>query len=175
MPIVNIHRVVTATILFSFLVSTMQTVRAQTVALNSVELSNELTEQSEPVAQQVTGQANTENPKGNETVPAGMVEGEILAESIPTGGKLALGLGLGILTGLIGTGIGYFVIGPEPMTASALQQISDKNSAYQLGFKSGWEKKTQSKKRNSFLTGGLLGTAAFVAILVSIQRQEEEY
>ena len=38
-----------------------------------------------------------------------------------------------------------------------------------MGFKNGWDRKTKSKKRNSFLAGGLLGTAAFLAIVASAQ------
>lgn len=100
---------------------------------------------------------------------AGVVEGEMLAENKSTSGKLGLGLGIGALTGLIGTGIGFFVIGPEPMSAEALQRYSNKSPEYQMGFKNGWDRKTKSRKRNAFLAGGLLGTAAFVAIVASAQ------
>jgi hypothetical protein len=108
-------------------------------------------------------------PTGKDTTAAGMIDGEALAESTRTGGKLGAGLGIGVLTGLIGTGIGYFVVGPARMTPEALERYSNKNPEYQMGFKSAWEKKSQSKKRNAFLVGGLLGTAAFVVVLVSAQ------
>lgn len=106
-----------------------------------------------------------------DTMASGMLEGEVLAGSERTGGKLGVGLVVGVLTGLIGTGIGYFVIEPAPMSAEAIQRQLNKSPEYQMGFKSGWEKKTQSKKRNAFLAGGLLGTVAFVALLVSSQSQ----
>jgi hypothetical protein len=104
----------------------------------------------------------------NDTMAAGLIDGEMLAEGQRTGGKLGAGLGVGVLTGLIGTGVGYFVIGPEPLSAEALQRGAGRSADYQLGLKTGWERKTRSKRRNAFLAGGLLGTAAFVAMFVAL-------
>jgi hypothetical protein len=101
------------------------------------------------------------------TTPDGVRDGELLGDGIHTGGKVGVGVAIGVLTGLIGTGIGYFVIGPETLSPEAFHRSSLGTPDYQLGFKSGWEKKTESKKRNAFLAGGLLGTAAWVALLVS--------
>jgi hypothetical protein len=112
-----------------------------------------------------SGQAEAGSAQGKDTMAAGTIDGEAMAGRIGTKGKIGLGLGVGLVTGLIGTGIGYAVIGPEPMTPQALQRYSSKGSDYQLGFKTAWDKKTKSKKRRSFLVGGLLGTAAFVAII----------
>jgi hypothetical protein len=100
----------------------------------------------------------------NDTMAAGLIDGEALGEGPGTGGKLGVGLAVGVLTGLIGTGIGYFVIGPDPLSPEALQRSAGKSADYQLGLKNGWEQKTRSRKRKAFLGGGLLGTAAFVAI-----------
>lgn len=108
-------------------------------------------------------------PSSADTMAAGLRDGEMLAEGTKTGGKLGLGLGLGVATGLIGTGIGYFVIGPEPLSPEALLRGEGKSDDYQLGLRTGWEKKTRSKKRNAFLAGGLLGTAAWIAILAASQ------
>jgi hypothetical protein len=136
------HRFVTVALIVCFAVASIQTAGAQA---------------SQP-ATPTTSQ---------DTMSAGIVEGEMLAEGRATGGKLGLGLGVGVLSGLIGTGIGFFVIGPEPMSPEALQRYSNKSPEYQLGFKTGWDRKTKSRKRNAFLAGGLLGTAAFVAIFAS--------
>ena len=102
-----------------------------------------------------------------QTTANGVRDGELLGDGTHTGGKVAVGLAVGVLTGLIGTGIGYFVIGPEAPTAEAFHRSSLGTSDYQMGFKSGWEKKTESKKRHAFLAGGLLGTAALVTLIVS--------
>lgn len=105
--------------------------------------------------------------QSNDTTAAGLLEGELLAEGQRTGGKLGAGLAVGVLTGLIGTGIGYFVIGPSPLSPEAIQRSAGRSADFQLGLKTGWEKKTRTKKRNAFLAGGLLGTAAFIALVAS--------
>ena len=97
------------------------------------------------------------------TYEQGFLEGERQAEAT-SAGKFGTGLIVGVLTGLIGTGIGYFMVGPKPIDTMAISRMDGKGSDYQLGFGSAWDKKTQSKKRGSFFMGGLLGTAAFVAI-----------
>jgi hypothetical protein len=107
--------------------------------------------------------------QANDTLAAGILDGEALAEAQRTGGKFGTGLAVGVLTGLIGTGIGYFVIGPTPPSAEALQRGAGRSADYQLGLKTGWERKTKSKKRNAFLAGGLLGTAAFLVVVTSGQ------
>ena len=112
-------------------------------------------------------------PSSSDNLPAGLLEGEILAEGEATGGKLGVGLAVGVLTGFIGTGIGYFVIGPTPLSAEALQRSVAKSADYQLGLKTGWERKTKSRKRNAFLTGGLLGTAAWIVIYAAAQRGDD--
>lgn len=104
------------------------------------------------------------------TAAEGQRDGELLAES--TGGKAGTGVVVGVLTGIIGTGIGYAVLGPREMSAEGALAQQNKSAEYQAGFKSGWAKKTQSKKRNSFLVGGLVGTAAWVAVLFSVRGEE---
>ena len=128
-------------------------------------------------AQSVVSAAQGQTPAAavaptSDTMAAGILDGELLAEGPRTGGKFGAGLGVGVLSGLIGTGIGYFVIGPEPLSAEALARSANRSADYQLGLKTGWERKTKSRKRNAFLAGGLLGTAAFVAIAVAASQSE---
>jgi hypothetical protein len=105
----------------------------------------------------------------DDTMANGLMEGEALAEAHATSGNLATGLGIGVLTGLIGTGIGYFVVGPSPLSAEAIQRSLSRSADYQLGLKTGWEKKTRERKRHAFLAGGLLGTAVWIVIVASAQ------
>ncbi len=118
--------------------------------------------------------AVVQTPESNDTLTAGLLDGEMLAEGRRTGGKFGAGLGIGVLTGLIGTGIGYFVIGPDELSAEALRRGEGKSADYQLGLKTGWERKTQSRKRKAFLAGGLLGTAAFVAVMLAATSGDQE-
>ena len=104
--------------------------------------------------------------EGGFTYEQGFLEGERQARGTKAG-KFGTGIVVGLLTGLIGTGIGYFIVGSKNLDGMAMSRISDKGSDYQLGFRTAWDEKTTSKKRSSFLLGGLLGTAAFVAILLS--------
>ena len=107
-----------------------------------------------------------------DSMAQGLIDGEMLAEGVGTGGKFATGLGIGVLTGILGTGIGYFVVGPSPLSPEALQRSLNKSADYQLGLKTAWEKKSKSKKRNAFLIGGLLGTAAWITFLAAAQGAE---
>jgi len=106
---------------------------------------------------------------GKTTSSDGMLDGQLHAERIGTGGNFAGGLAIGVLTGLIGTGIGYFIVGSAPLDARARQALSEKPADYRLGFETGWQKKTKSKKRGAFLGGGILGTLAFVVLYASSQ------
>ncbi|RPJ79494.1 MAG: hypothetical protein EHM13_13350, partial [Acidobacteria bacterium] len=83
------------------------------------------------------GAERSAEPSTGDTLADGMLEGEMLAERTRTSGKLALGLGVGVLTGVIGTGIGYFVVGPEPVSADVMYRYSNRSPEYQLGFKTG--------------------------------------
>lgn len=96
----------------------------------------------------------------------GIIDGEQHAE-ISGPGKFGTGLVVGALSGLIGTAIGYYMIGPAQTTGEQLATMSGKGGDYRLGFKSGWNQRTKQKKRRSFLIGGLLGTAAFVELFLN--------
>jgi len=104
----------------------------------------------------------------------GQRDGEQLADTVGTGGKVLGGAAVGFLTGGIGTAIGYFVIGPEDLSAEAALARDGKSSEYQQGFSTGWADKTRSKKRNSFLIGGILGTAAAIVAIIQLRSQTQE-
>src|SRR4051812_29553854 len=129
MNVAKFHRIVSVAVIIAFVVTTTEVVGAQ--------------------APQQSATPAAGASQSAETTATGMNDGELLAGGTRTGGNLAAGLALGALTGLIGTGIGYFVIGPKDLTAEAIQRMSGKNADYQLGFKAGWEKKTESKKRRA--------------------------
>ena len=78
----------------------------------------------------------------NDTMAAGLIDGEALGEGPGTGAKLGVGLAVGVLTGLIGTGIGYcgtvFVAllthGSTP-TDLGVQMGLNANAIYQVVFR----------------------------------------
>lgn len=103
------------------------------------------------------------------SISDGMFDGMMAAERIGTGGNVVGGLLVGVFTGLIGTGIGYLIIGPANIDVNALVMMEGvgKGGEYQNGFMVGWDKKTRSRKKNAFLAGGLLGTLAIVTLMLS--------
>lgn len=151
----RIHRFVTAVVIVCFTFAATGVASAQSALTFAVDGA--------------AGAAPPQAPATGDTMAAGLIDGELLAEGHRTGGKFGVGLGVGVLTGLIGTGIGYFVVGPESPSPEILLRGEGRSADYQLGLKTGYERKTKSKKRNAFLAGGLLGTAAFVLVLVSAQ------
>ncbi len=84
----------------------------------------------------------------------GMMEGEMYAERVGTGGNFAVGLLCGALVGLIGTGICYALTGPASMSRMQYQAMEGKGSDYRLGFETGFAKKSKSRKRGAALGGG---------------------
>jgi hypothetical protein len=97
----------------------------------------------------------------------GMVAGQMLANTRGTGGSFVGGLAGGLVLGLIGTGIAYAAQGPSELPVSALAESQKYGSEYLLGVQQGFADRSKAKKRSSALTGGLLGTAAFVALVLS--------
>ena len=108
------------------------------------------------------------------SVSEGQRDGELLADSLHTGSKVAVGVVVGAFTGLIGTAIGYAVINPEALSAEAALAREGKTPDYQKGYQAGWSKRTKDKKRQAFLAGGILGTVALVlSALVYLDGLEE--
>jgi hypothetical protein len=78
------------------------------------------------------------------------------AEVLSTGGSFAGGLGLGLVLGLIGTGIAYAVASePEP----PYEAISrDMEETCRSAFIEGYKREGKTRKRSAALTGGFVGT-----------------
>ncbi len=150
----RLHRIVSVALIVPFFAASTLTANAQSAG------------QSQPPPQ-TSGTASSDD-----TMAAGMIEGEALAGSVRTSGKLWTGFALGATTFHFATlvvGTGYFFIGPDSvMTPEALQRYANKSADYQLGFKTAWDKKTRSKKRNAFLAGGLLGLTASVVTFMAV-------
>jgi hypothetical protein len=105
------------------------------------------------------------------SVAAAVAEGRELAESEGTGGWFAGGVASGLVLGLIGTAIITVAANNAGSNVPASQQsiLAAKSPDYSQAFARGYREKLKSKKRTSALTGGLLGTAAFLVIYISAQ------
>jgi hypothetical protein len=86
-----------------------------------------------------------------------------------TGGSMFGGLVGGVLLGLIGTAIAYVAQGPADLPAIQLVEAQKYGSEYTLGIQQGFAEKSKKKKKSAALAGGLLGTAAWIAIVAGAQ------
>jgi len=108
------------------------------------------------------------------TVADGLLQGTNMAKDSSGTGKGGSGFAVGLVTGFIGTGIGYALIGPAPLSTRAVLEIQNRSNAYQQGFREGWEKETKSKKRSSFTKGGVIGSLVGIAAVVLIYQAQEQ-
>lgn len=82
-----------------------------------------------------------------------------------TGGSFVGGFFGGLLLGLIGTGVAYIAQGKPDAPAAALQSLP--SAECRLVYDDSYGTKVQSRKRSAALTGGLIGTAILVVVLVA--------
>ena len=95
------------------------------------------------------------------------LDGEVAATN--TGGWFGRSVVIGALTGIIGTTITYAVAAtstPQLPTEKKLV-IADKPQDVQVMYEKGYADKVRSKRKATALGGGLLGTAAFIAVVFS--------
>jgi hypothetical protein len=97
----------------------------------------------------------------------GVLHGQTLADGRGTGGSFAGGFAGGIFLGLIGTGIAYAAQNPSELPMHERVEAQWFGSEYVLGLQQGYADRTRSRKRSSALTGGLLGTATLVVLVMS--------
>jgi hypothetical protein len=102
-----------------------------------------------------------QNGGASETVSSGsFADGLGVGEQDGTtvGGKLGIGFVIGLTLGLIGTGIGYFMIEPSDLAYQNVKTIEGKSPEYVQGYTLGYTKRSKSKKRRTFLQGGVVGS-----------------
>jgi len=102
----------------------------------------------------------------------GMVNGRMAAENEISGGRwFVAGIISGVGLGLIGT-TGITITASLYSTDPPLQRmmmIQHENATYQMAFLMEYKHKARSKRTWPALGGGLLGTALFVAAVMSAQ------
>ena len=92
-------------------------------------------------------------------------KGRADGKAMGTGGAFTIGLVSGVGLGLLGTLIAWVAQGePDPPATEAAKL---ENAECRLNYADAYAKSGKRKKRGAALTGGLIGTAAIVAVLVS--------
>ena len=87
------------------------------------------------------------NPPGHRPTHKAISKGKKIAER-RSFSKSGTGLAVGLLSGLIGTGIGYFIIGPDEVPHHLTIQTAHKGAEYQLGFSDAYKKVIQTEEKN---------------------------
>ena len=100
----------------------------------------------------------------------GKLDGEMYAERVATGGNFAYGVAWGLLFGLIGTGICYYLTDAAAMGSMEYREIEGKGADYERGFQNGFHFKSKSRKRGAALIGGIVGSLGAGAILFTALR-----
>lgn len=95
------------------------------------------------------------------------LEGQAAAEN--AGGWFGRSVAIGVFTGLIGTAVTYGVAANSGVELPAEKKldIASQPSAYQEQYEKGYADKVRSRRKSTALGGGILGTAAFVLLVVS--------
>ena len=120
-----------------------------------------------------TSQAQT--PAAGNTTPAdstfaaATLHGQALANQQAVGGRFAGGFVGGLFLGLIGTGIAWAVASGDdtPLPTAQAMQLANANPNYTLAFQQGYSTRLKSRRKSNALTGGLVGTATAVVIIVA--------
>lgn len=128
-------------------------------------------QQSNPVAvTQASADVSTA-----ELTAKGQVDGQAAAQNVGTGGWMAGGVVTGLVTGLIGTAVIWAVAGSSDVSVPADRklEIASQASTYQRGYETAYGQKLKSRRKGAALGGGLLGTAAFVLLYVSVTSESQ--
>jgi hypothetical protein len=119
-------------------------------------------------SQQVTQQGAAPTAASNAELAArASLEGKLAATN--AGGWFGRGVAIGVFTGLIGTVVTYAIAGSSGVELPPEQQlqIAAEPAAYQLMFTKGYADQVRSKRKSTSLAGGVIGTAALVALVLS--------
>jgi hypothetical protein len=97
------------------------------------------------------------------------VDGQMAAANVGTGGWFGGGFLGGLLLGLIGTGATYAFASSSHVELPPDKQliVVSRPAAYQQAYTKAFGDKVRSKRKTSALTGGLIGTATLVVVVLS--------
>ncbi|HEY8468351.1 MAG TPA: hypothetical protein VIL18_01850 [Longimicrobiales bacterium] len=117
-----------------------------------------------------------ETEKAND-MAAGIVDGELAAQSPGTVGWGIGGFASGLFLGLIGTGVTYALAGSSnaDLPPAIMASLSDRSPEYRMGFQQGYANKLRARRKSSALIGGALGTAVLVVAVISATSEDDGY
>ena len=106
-----------------------------------------------------------------ELMARAQLDGKAAAATVGSAGWFGGGFVGGLVAGLIGTGVTYAIAASSNVEVPAERRllIVSQPATYQQMFEKGYADKVKSKRKSSALTGGLLGTATLVAIVIGSQ------
>jgi hypothetical protein len=127
-----------------------------------------LTLQQQPAHAQELSVSGVSAPARDSTASEAVLHGRAAAERRGVGGRFAGGFASGFLLGLIGTAITYAIAGSDDasMPAQEAAQLTAANPTYSLAFQQSYIERLEARRRSAALTGGLIGTATVVTILL---------
>ena len=108
------------------------------------------------------------DPSGMGTFAQGSADGKMAAQSRSYMGNMGEGVLYGVLAGVIGTGLAFWLTRGDKPDSGLFSGTG--GSEYRAGFTAGYKEVSKKKKRMARLGGGLLGTAAFVAGYIAASR-----
>jgi hypothetical protein len=101
----------------------------------------------------------------------GQMDGKAAAEGVGTGAWIAGGVASGVVLGLIGTGIIYLGAGASsvelPPERRVAMSAAGESPVYQQAFQQEYERSVRSRRKNSALGGGLIGSLIAVVLLLN--------
>jgi hypothetical protein len=108
-------------------------------------------------------------PEQASQVAQGATDGWDAASKRGTAGWMVGGIASGVTLGLIGTGITYFVAGSSDTQAPVSERLmlSQRAPEYSQAFQAAYSDGLKSKRKKAALTGGLVGTATMLVLVLS--------
>ena len=109
------------------------------------------------------------------TFAQGLLMGEDCARELGAGKEsLSQGVVLGLLLGLVGTGLAMGLSQEERKPPlSNILALEAKNADYQTGFLEGYQRQANSSALSDALFGGLIGTTVTVFVVVLVASNQE--
>ncbi|MEP6832116.1 MAG: hypothetical protein ABJB74_01930 [Gemmatimonas sp.] len=114
-------------------------------------------------------------PSSTEVLQRARLDGELAGDN--AGGWMGRSFLAGVGAGLIGTGVVFGIAagGTPQLPTDQRLLIASKPTDYQVMYTKGYSDKVKSKHKKTAIGGGLLGTAAFVGLILATSSSSTGY